>query len=176
MSGQSRQLVVLGAITGVHGIGGMVKVKSFTGDPYAIGDYGPLILGDTGKRLEIAHMQPHKDIFLMRFEGVDGRDAAEALKGLELKIERDVLPDAEDGEFYFADLVGLAVRRDDDRTIGKVVDVVNFGAGDLLEIEFDGHKKTEFLAFNDATVPVVDMAGGFVVIDPPDWLLADEKE
>ncbi len=173
MSKQSERLVVLGVITGVHGVGGMVKVKSFTQDPYAIGDYGPLLLGETGKRLEITQLQPHKDVFLVRFEGVSGRDAAEALKGLELKIEREVLPEAEDGEFYFADLVGLAVKRDDDVVIGKVVDVVNFGAGDLLEIEFDGRKKTELLAFNEATVPVVDMVGGFVVIDPPDWLLAD---
>ncbi len=173
MNKQSERLVVLGAITGVHGVSGMVKVKSFTQDPYAIGEYGPLLLGDTDRLIEIVRMQAHKDVFLVQFEGVVGRDAAEALKGLELKIEREKLPDPEDGEFYFADLVGLAVRRDDDQVIGKIVDVVNFGAGDLLEIVFDGHKKTELLAFNEATVPVVDMASGFVVVNPPNWLLPD---
>jgi len=200
MNKQNERLVVLGMITGVHGVGGMVKVKSFTQDPYAIGDYGPLLLGDaqsetdqsdtdqsgtaksgtaksgTGKRLTIAHMQPHKDVFLVRFEGVDGRDAAEALKGRELKIERTALPKAQEGEFYFADLAGLAVKRDDGQIVGKVVAVVNFGAGDLLEIAFDGHKKTELLAFDETTVPVVDVAGGFVVIDPPDWLFGDKAD
>jgi len=173
MNKQSERLVVLGAITGVHGVSGMVKVKSFAQDPYAIGEYGPLLLGDTDRLLEIVRMQPHKDVFLVQFEGVVGRDAAEALKGLELKIEREKLPEPDEGEFYFADLVGLAVKRDDDQIIGRIVDVVNFGAGDLLEIEFDGRKKSEFLAFDETTVPVVDMAAGFVVIDPPGWLLPD---
>ncbi len=173
MNKQSERLVVLGAITGVHGVAGMVKVKSFTQDPYAIGEYGPLLLGDTDQRLAIARMQPHKDVFLVQFEGVEGRQAAEALKGIELKLEREKLPVTDEDEYYFADLVGLVVKRDDDTVIGKIVDVVNFGAGDLLEIEFDGRKKSELLAFNQATVPVVDMAAGFVVIDPPNWLLAE---
>lgn len=173
MNKQSERLVVLGVITGVHGVAGMVKVKSFTQDPYAIGEYGPLLLDDTDQRLAIARMQPHKDVFLVQFEGVEGRQAAEALKGIELKIEREKLPVTDDDEYYFSDLVGLVVKQDDDTVIGKIVDVVNFGAGDLLEIEFEGRKKSELLAFNQATVPVVDMAAGFVVIDPPNWLLAE---
>lgn len=173
MSDRSERVVVLGAITGVHGVGGMVRLKSFTQDPYAIGDYGPLLLGDTGRRLEITHLQPQKGVFLARFAGVDDRNGAEALKGLELKLERDKLPDTEDGEFYFADLVGLDVKRDNDQIVGKVVEVVNFGAGDLLEIAFADRKKTELLAFDEATVPVVDIAGGFVVIEPPDWMFED---
>ena len=173
MSKQDERLVVLGVITGVHGVGGMVKVKSFTQDPYAIGDYGALLLGETGRRLTIDHLQAHKDVFLVRFEGVKGRDQAEALKGLELKVERSVLPVPEDGEFYFADLAGLSVKNLDGQVIGKVVEVVNFGGGDLLEIAFDERSKTELLAFNEATVPQVDVAGGFVVIDPPNWLLGE---
>lgn len=173
MSEQPERLVVLAVITGVHGVGGTVKVKSFTQNPYDFAEYGPLILGDTGKRLEISGLQPHKDVFLVQFEGVSGRDEAEALKGLELKLERDTLPTTEEGEIYFADLIGLSVRRDNDQVVGKIVDVVNFGAGDLLEIEFDGRKKSELIAFNEAAVPVVDMASGFVVINPPDWLFEE---
>jgi len=173
MSEHDERLVVLGVVTGVHGVRGMVKVKSFTQDPYAIGEYGPLLQGDTGKRLTISSLQPHKDVFLVWFEGVEGREAAEALKGVELKIERSGLPAAEEGEFYFADLEGLAVKRLNGEVVGKVVAVVNFGAGDLLEIALDGHKKTELLAFDETAVPVVDVAGGFVVIDPPDWLLEE---
>lgn len=170
---QKDRYVVLGVIIGVHGIAGMVKVKSFTQDPFAIGEYGSLLLGDTGKRIEITELQPHKDVFRVRFQGVDDRNGAEALKGLELKIERDALPDIEAGEFYFDDLAGLSVKRDNDQVIGKIVAVVNFGGGDLLEIAVDGQNKTELLAFNEATVPVVDVAGGFVVINPPDWLFEE---
>ena len=170
MTKPNNDLVVLGTIVGVHGVGGMVKLKSFTQEPYAIGDYGPLLLGDTGRRLEIIELLPHKELFRARIKGIDDRSAAEALKGFELKTERSVLPPVEEDEFYFADLIGLAVKLNDDRVVGKIVDVVNFGAGDLLEIEFDGHNKTELLAFDEATVPVVDMSAGFVVVIPPDWM------
>jgi 16S rRNA processing protein RimM len=170
MADTAKTLVIVGKITGVHGVKGQVKVKSFTGDPHAIGDYGPLAAGDDGPMLEIVHMQPHKDVFLVQFAGIDGREEAESLKGLELSVPRDVLPKAREGEFYFSDLAGLAVRDKAGKSVGRVLEVVNFGGGDLLDIAFEGHAKSEFLPFNEATVPVVDLAGGFLVVDPPDWM------
>ncbi len=162
--------IVLGRISGVHGIKGVVVLRSFTQDPLAIGEYGPLYVGDSDALLEIEHMSPHKGDFLVRFFGVEGRDAAEKLKGVELSVDKSVLPQNDDEDsFYFADLIGLTVKQDG-KTVGKVVDVVNFGAGDLIDIEFVGAKKSEFLAFNKASVPVVDIAGGFIEVCPPDWM------
>ena len=167
--------IVLGRISGVHGIKGVVVLRSFTQDPLAIGEYGPLYVGDSDALLEIEHMSPHKGDFLVRFFGIEGREAAEKLKGVELSVDKSKLPqnDDEDG-FYFADLIGLTVKQDG-KEVGKVIDVVNFGAGDLVDIEFEGRKKSELLAFNEASVPVVDIAGGFIEVCPPDWMF-EEKD
>jgi len=166
--------IVLGRISGVHGIQGVVVLRSFTQDPLAIGEYGPLYVGDSDALLEIEHMSSHKGDFLVRFFGIEGREAAEKLKGIELSVDKSVLPqNGEEDGFYFADLIGLIVKQDG-KTVGKVVDVVNFGAGDLVDIEFEGRKKSELLAFNEASVPVVDIAGGFIEVCPPDWMFEDK--
>ncbi len=174
-NGLENKRIVLGRVNGAHGINGMVILRSFTQDPLAIGDYGPLFLGDGDALIEIEHISPHKGDFLVRFFGIEGREAAEKLKGVELSVDKSVLPqnDDEDG-FYFADLVGLRVLQDG-KEVGKVVDVVNFGAGDLVDIEFEGRKKSELIAFNEASVPVVDIAAGFIEVCPPDWMF-EEKE
>ena len=101
--------IILGVITGVHGIQGEVKLKSFTGDPEAIASYGPLDASN-GTTLKIKSLKAHKDFFRARLEGIDDRNAAEALKGLELSIARDRLPEPEADEVYHADLIGLCVQ------------------------------------------------------------------
>jgi 16S rRNA processing protein RimM len=102
-----------------------------------------------------------------RLEGVADRDAAEALKGVELYVARDRLPPAAEGEFYHADLVGLAAVDAAGKAIGTIVAVHNFGAGDLLEIKLSGASKTELVPFTDAFVPEVDIAARRVVVVLP---------
>ena len=92
----------------MHGIQGEVKLKSFTADPEAIASYGPLDASN-GTVLQIKSLKPHKDQYRARIEGVTDRTTADTLKGLELSIARDRLPDPEEDEVYHADLVGLAV-------------------------------------------------------------------
>lgn len=171
MISSSKRRVVLAKITGVHGVKGQLKVKSFTSDPFAFADYGPLQLADTGRLLEVTNLQPHKDLFLVSFADVTDREKAEAIKGKELLVDRDKLPEPEPDEFYFSDLQGLAVKNTQGQTVGQVVDVVNFGAGDLLEIRFSDRKKTELLAFNQDSVPDINLDEGFLIIVPPDWML-----
>lgn len=175
-STNSRERVVLGRVSGVHGVNGVVVLRSFTQDPLAIGEYGPLFVGDSDALLEIEHMSPHKGDFLVRFFGVEGRGPADKLKGVELSVDKSKLPQdgGDDDGFYFADLIGLLVKQDG-KEVGKVVDVVNFGAGDLIDIEFEGRKKSELLAFNEDSVPVVDVAAGFIEVCPPDWMF-EEKD
>lgn len=168
----TRDMVVLGVITSEHGIKGQVKVKSFTENPFDLAAYGPLYAGDDGKQLEIIDMQPQGGLLVVKFAGVERREAAELLKGLELKVARDVLPEPEAQEFYFSDLAGLAVKRNG-KVVGKVLEVVNFGAGDLLDIKFEGRKTSQFIAFNEEAVPVVDIKGGFVEVVPPDWMFEE---
>ena len=101
------QMAVIGA---AHGIKGELRVKTFTGDPLALADYGPLYARD-GRAFEIADIRPANEVVVVRFKGVDDRNAAEALTGTELFVDRSALPeDMDEDEFYHADLVGLAVR------------------------------------------------------------------
>jgi 16S rRNA processing protein RimM len=160
--------ILLGVVTAAHGIKGEVKVKTFTQSPDGLGAYGPVIVED-GRQFEIAALRASKaDEAVVRFGGIADRNAAESLKGLRLYVPRAALPATEAGEFYYADLVGLKAEDPAGNFLGTVCGVHNFGAGDVIEIEFsDG--KTEFIAFSDANVPAVDIAAGRIVIElPPD--------
>ena len=167
--------IVLGVITGVHGIQGEVKLKSFTADPEAIASYGPLNASN-GMTLKIKSLRLHKDMFRARIEGINDRNAAETLKGLELSIPRDRLPDPEADEVYNADLIGLAVMVPGATKIGTVVDILDFGAGELLEMKLHKAKTTVLMPFNTQTVPEINLDAGCVTINPPDGLLDNDAE
>ena len=126
------QMAVIGA---AHGIRGEVRVRSFAANPAGLGDYGPLH-DEAGRAFEVASARPAKEVSIVRFKGIATREAAEALNGTALFVERSALPaDLEEEEFYHTDLVGLAVRDESGTEIGTVSAIHNFGAGDILEIE-----------------------------------------
>jgi 16S rRNA processing protein RimM len=154
------QMAVIGA---AQGIKGELRVKTFTGDPLALGDYGPLYARD-GRGFEIEDIRPAGEVVVVRFKGVRDRTAAERLTGTELFVDRSALPPEEEEEFYHADLVGLAVRDEDGVEAGRVTAVQNFGGGDLLEITFRG-KKGLLIPFSQAAVPEIDTKAGFVRVD-----------
>jgi 16S rRNA processing protein RimM len=156
------QMAVIGA---AHGIKGELRVKTFTGAPEALGDYGLLSARD-GRTFEVVSIRPAGNVAVVRFKGIDGRTAAEALTGTELFVDRSALPESvEEDEFYQADLIGLAVKDDTGATIGKVLAVQNFGGGDILDLML-GSRKGVLIPFTQAAVPEVSIAGGFVRIDP----------
>jgi 16S rRNA processing protein RimM len=159
--------VCIAQIGAAHGVRGEVRLRAFTEDPLSVRRYGPLETED-GRRFEIEAVRPAKDMLVARLKGVSNRDAAERLTNLRLYVARDRLPKPADGEFYHADLVGLAAVTADGAPFGTVKAVHNFGAGDLLEIEPAGGGATMLLPFTEATVPVVDIAGRRVVVAPPD--------
>jgi 16S rRNA processing protein RimM len=162
----AEQRVLVGAVIGAHGIKGEAKVKTFTADPRAFGAYGPVATG-TGRVLRIVSLRPLKDAdVIVTFAGVSDRTSAENLKGAELYVARSALPAPETGEFYHADLVGLAVEDDSGAEIGRVRGVQNFGAGDLIEIE-DADGDLRFVPFTTDAVPIVDIAGKRMVVRPP---------
>lgn len=166
------QMAVIGA---AHGIKGELRVKTFTGDPLALADYGPLYAKD-GRAFEIAAIRPANEVVVVRFKGVADRNAAEALTGTELFVDRSALPDdGDEGEFYHADLVGLAVRDETGEPVGKVFAVQNYGGGDILEIQYQGRKGV-LIPFTQAAVPVVDVSGGFVTIDTVAAGLVDDED
>lgn len=154
------QMAVIGA---PHGIKGELRVKTFTGDPLALADYGPLYARD-GRAFQITDIRPANTVVVVRFKGVNDRNAAEALAGTELFVDRSMLPDdGEEDEFYHADLIGLEVR-DETGAIGRVVAVHNFGGGDILDVTLAGGKGV-LIPFTQAAVPDVAIAQGFVRVD-----------
>ena len=162
----SDDLILIARIGAPHGVKGAVRVKAFTGDAAAIGDYGPLVAMD-GQAFEIAHLRPEKSVVIVSFAGVDGRDAAAALNGTELYVARSALPASDDAdEFYHVDLIGLAALMPDGERLGTVIAVHDFGAGEMLEIE-QARGKTLLLPFTRAVVPQIDLAGGRLVVVPP---------
>jgi 16S rRNA processing protein RimM len=163
----TNSLVILGVIGAPHGVKGEVRVKSSTADPHAIGDYGPLYLAD-GRKLKVKSVRPGGEVVIVKLEGVNDRNAAEALKFQTLAVPRDKLPPPdEEDDFYHADLIGLSCETADGTLIGVVTAVHDFGAGDVLDIKVEG-KPTLSLGFTKQNVPVVDIAGGRLVLHLPD--------
>lgn len=158
--------VLVGIVVGAQGVRGRVRIKSFTEDPMAIGAYGALENESGGRRFAIRPVGMSRGAVLADIEGVADRNAAEALKGTRLYVERSALGETEEGEYFHADLIGLAAEDSDGRALGRVKAVFDFGAGPLLELERTGGG-TELVAFSDAVVPVVDLAGGRIVVHLP---------
>lgn len=168
MADCSTRRILLGHITGAHGIRGAVVIKTYTEIPEDIDAYGALE-DEAGQRCFALKVQSvtAKGVLAI-IDGVDDRTAAEQLKGVGLYVPRDRLPALEDGGYYHADLIGLAAVASDGRVLGHVVDVQNYGAGDILEIRFSGRRRTELLPVTNSVVPEIDVAGGRVMIEVPD--------
>jgi 16S rRNA processing protein RimM len=166
MSDKDRR-ILLGRIAAPHGIRGDVVVESYTSEPQAIAAYGPLESEDGTRRISLSVVRVTPKGIIAHVKGIDDRNGAEALKGFTLYVDRARLPAADDDEYYRADLIGLAAEDVCGHRVGTVVAVENFGAGDILELRLEGRAKTELIPFSDAFVPVVDVAGGRVVVALP---------
>jgi 16S rRNA processing protein RimM len=161
-------MVLVGRFGAAQGVRGEIRIKSYTADPLSVGEYGPLS-DETGARtFEIERLRPLKDDMLVaKVKGLADRDAAQALTGLALYVSRDKLPAPDEDEFYIADLVGLLAVSPDGAMIGRVKNVANYGAGDILEIApLAG--ETFFAPFTKEVAPTIDFAGGRIVIVRPD--------
>ena len=159
--------VLLAAVMGAQGLKGEVKAKIFTAAPDALPRYGKLHARD-GRTFTITAFRPAKTgEAVIAFAEVKDRNTAEALKGTELFVSRDALPEPDEDEFYHADLVGLEARDSEGRVIGKIVAVHNFGASDVIEL-VRGDGDSVHLAFTRETVPVIKIADGYIVVAVPE--------
>lgn len=157
--------VRLGVIVGVRGIKGEVRIKSFTDEPTDVAAYGPLFDREGKTRYDLRVTGTHKGVVLARIDGINDRNAAEALKRTELFVDRAQLPPPEEDEYYDSDLIGLKAETITGESLGRVKGLFDFGAGPVIEM--DGNV---MVPFTRAAVPDVDIANGKVVIDPPDGL------
>lgn len=166
--------ICVARIGAAHGVRGAVKLWTFTEDPLAVQSYGPLMTKDGARQFEISSVREAKDHLVATFKGVVDRNDAEKLNGIELYVPREKLPATDDGEYYHADLIGLAAVNAADEPLGRVVAIHNFGAGDIIEIA-PPTGMTLLLPFTNAVVPTVDIAGGRVVIELPQEIEGEEQ-
>lgn len=169
MENNKPRLILLGRVGAAHGIKGDVSVRTFTGDPAAIGGYGALTdkTGAKSFKVRVVRLNPKGGV-IARFEGVNDRNGAEALNGTDLYVDRARLPAAAEGEYYHADLIGLKAVDAQGAAIGEIIAIENFGAGDLLEIRLTGVSATEFVPFTNACVPAIDLAAGVATVIMPE--------
>ena len=158
----------MGVFGAPQGVRGEIRVKSLTGEPSAIGAYGPLTNKGRTRMFAFESLRPLKDDLLVaRVTGILSREAAEAFKGVEIFARRDQLPAPDEDEFYYEDLVGLEAVDAAGGPIGRVVSLMNHGAGDVLEIVPADGGETLLLPFTKSVAPRIDFAAGRFVIEPP---------
>jgi 16S rRNA processing protein RimM len=162
MAGQ----ICVARIGAAHGVRGAVRLWTFTEDPLAVMTYGPLRTRDGTRSFEIATVREGRGHLVATLKGIATREEAERLNGLELYVAREKLPATNEGEYYHADLIGLAAWTTANEPLGRVTAIHNFGAGDIIEIAPPAGP-TMLLPFTNAVVPSVDLEGRRVVIELP---------
>ena len=167
MRGPDR-LVLVGAFGAPQGVRGEIRLKSFTGEAKAIGAYGALTDARRSRAFAFERLRLLKDDMLVaKVKGVDTREAAAALTRVKIFARRDQLPPPNADEFYYDDLIGLEAVTLEGARLGRVASLMNYGAGDILEITPDGGDETLLLPFTKDVAPVVDFEAGRIVIEPP---------
>ena len=161
------QLIRVGSISGPFGTGGEARIISHCERPEAIAEYSPLVSAEGGRTFHLEITRRSGKALIARLDGVDTREQAAALSGTILFARRVCFPEPEEDEFYHADLIGLEVRDCDGQQLGTVVDVVNHGAGDLIEVSIGGGDSL-LVPFTRQAVPEVRIGKGLIIIDR-DW-------
>ena len=167
--------LLFGKIVGVHGIKGFLKVQYFTETPYSLVDYGPLTDESGEKLFDFEIKNAKKGNVIIAMKGIETRNDAELLVGQELYVDEDLLPEPDEDEFYHKDLEGMAVISENNDEIGTVKAVVNFGAGDLLEIILKSGK-SELIPFHKDYVLKVDQGVQKIVVEMPTYLETSPEE
>ena len=158
--GRAQHRIALAAVAGAQGVKGEVRLKLFSDSVESLSRHKKLYVGGAEKRL--LSVRDAGKTAVARFEGVDDRSAAEALRGSLVEIDRSALPPLEEGEYYHADLIGLPAVDREGNAIGQVIEVENYGAGDLHEIERRDGKRS-LIPFRAG---IADLEDGRIVLDP----------
>ncbi len=167
--------VIVGMIGGSFGVKGELRLKSFCADPAAIADYTPLYTENGDSIAQVVLTGQLKGGFTARLSGVVTKEDADALRNVALYADRSAMPSLPDDEYYYADLIGLAVLDTGGAALGKIKSVVDHGAGALLELHVPGQSDTVLIPFTRAAVPTVDLAAGRIIADPPAGLFATDE-
>ncbi len=159
-------MVVLGRVSAAFGVRGWVKIEPYADEPLAWCQMARWWIGhdavDPGWRsVDLAGCREHGRGLVARFEGVEDRKAAEALKGMLLAAPREALPPTEEKEFYWADLIGLQVVNRQGERLGKVAELISTGAHEVLRVLSEAGTE-RLLPFIEQVVEEVDLENRIV--------------
>jgi len=152
--------VALAAVAGAHGVKGEVRLKLFSDSSAGLASQKTVYVGGVERRL--LNVRDGGKAAIARFESIGDRSAAEGLRGQRVEVDRSDLPPLEEGEYYHADLIGLPCVDSEGEPVGTVVAVENFGAGDLLEVELAGGRRS-LIPYREG---IADLEDGRIVLDP----------
>jgi 16S rRNA processing protein RimM len=161
-------MVVMGRVTAPFGVMGWIKIYALTAQPGNLCNYPAWWLGNAGdwREMRVATAKVHGNMLIAQLAGVADRAAAIALKGWEVAVPREQLPDAADDEFYWSDLIGLKVVNTEQHDFGRVARIVQTGANDVLVVAGGGKNEPETLIpFIASAIKRVDLAAGVISVD-----------
>lgn len=166
-------MVVLGRLVAPYGVKGWLRLHPFGDDPASWKRISPWYLSpsdaaETWRSLELDAIKMHSSGWVVKFLGVEDRSGAEALIGSFVGAPKDSLPQNADGEYYWADLIGLSVVNQESVQFGTVVSLIETGANDVLVVR---DSETErLIPYIESVVLKVDLAVGQVTVDwGQDW-------
>ena len=166
-------MVVMGRIAVPYGVQGWVKIQTFTEMLDSLMDYPEWwMAGSAGWQLcEVEQVGVHGKSLIAKFAGCNDRTAAFALKGKEIAVPREDLPEPDEDEYYWSDLVGLNVQNLQQQYLGQVKEVFATGANDVLVVQGEGKGSRErLIPFTEQVVHKVDLAAKKMLVDwPEDW-------
>lgn len=156
--------VVMGRIAAPFGIKGWVKVQTFCEDPDTLMDFESWRVGrdDQHKQYTVESHQAHSNTMVAKLVGIDDRDKAFALRGQEISVPRSSLPEPNEDEYYWSDLIGLTAVTREGVELGKVVNLMETGAHDLMVVQ---GTREHLIPFVGQFVGKVDMAAGQIEVD-----------
>jgi len=157
------KIVTLGHVAGVHGIQGWVKIHSLTEPREAIFEYQPWLLGTSLEAVRVRQGKKHGNRLIALLEGAESREQAESLVNQPIAVYREQLPDLPQDEYYWTDLLGLAVRLEDGRELGRIDNMLATGANDVMVVRGDRERLIPFVP--GQYVKQVDLVAGYVTVD-----------
>ncbi|MBI5491454.1 MAG: 16S rRNA processing protein RimM [Deltaproteobacteria bacterium] len=173
MRSSNRETVPVGKVVGVHGIKGEIKVLPYGGLDF---EWKTVYLKGkgSGSTCRVKRARAHKGAIIIELEGLQTRNDAERLVGLEVEVDRGSLPELPEGEYYYFQLMGMEVVADDGRALGKITNIFSTGSNDVLQAE--GPFGEVLIPALEDTIVKVDISNGRLVIHMMEGLLPGEGE
>ncbi len=165
---EKSKFILAGKITSVHGIKGDLKLFSYLESPENFQLYKHLYKKD-GTKIKPRFIRTHKGFAIIRLENINDRTAAEKIIGTEIFISRSEMPETEENQYYYEDMLGMDAKLKSGEIIGKIKSLNNYGAGEIIEITYtDKEKKNDLFSFTRSTFPEINIEENYIVIIPPE--------